>query len=266
MKPKTKGQTTLDVEAIPLKQILQPSLPSRGRMNTDKLMELKDSMRTVGLLNPITVMEEKGRFRILAGCRRFAAAQALGWKTIRATVFCQAATERELIQLHENLIREEVPPTDEARWLKGVMHAKHWTARQLAEKIRRAESWVSDRLALLSLPTSLTDKVDAGEVSYSAARELGRVKDPGKRAALIGYAVAGGVDSKTAARWREEADAGDADLATPAPETDGQGRTVPAKMLCRCEVCSGTHDITETKVLKLCETCFKTLTEEARSK
>jgi ParB/RepB/Spo0J family partition protein len=256
MKVKAKGVTTLDVSAIPMKQILQPAQPTRARLNPDAAAELKESMRVVGLLNPITVVEEKGRYRIMAGCRRYAAAADLGWKTIRATVFTQSSTERELIQLHENLIREEVAPTDEARWLRQVMTSKRWTARQLAEKIRRAESWVSDRLALLSLPTALTDKVDTGEIAYSAARELGRVKDAQKRAALIQYAVAGGVDTKTAARWRADADAGLSEEAPGAPSLDADGRTVPVKMMCRCEICNNPHDITETRMLKLCTGCY----------
>ena len=259
MKKTTKGALTLDVTAIPLKQILQPVQPTRARQNADAEAELQDSMRTVGLLNPITVIEEKGRYRIMAGCRRYAAAASLGWKTIRATVFTQASTERELIQLHENLIREEVAPTDEARWLRQVMFSKRWTARQLSLKIRRAESWVSDRLALLSLPTALTDKVDAGEVAYSAARELGRVKDSKKREALIAYAVAGGVDTKTAAQWRQDADTGDTNLDPSPPALDDAGRTIPAKMLCRCEICAAPHDIAETRMLKLCASCHDTI-------
>jgi ParB family chromosome partitioning protein len=213
-------------------------------------------MKMIGLLNPITVVQTKDGYEILAGCRRFAAALNLHWKTIRATVFPPIDTPKELCQIHENLIREQVSPTDEARWIKATMLEHHWNARQISSKIGRVESWVSDRLALLSLPNELTDKLDAGEIPFSAARELGRVKDPAKRAALIAYAVKGGVDTPTAESWRRDADSGNCIIDPAAQPLPPGERPSPARMLCRCEVCDGPHDITVSKVLKVCAKCY----------
>jgi ParB/RepB/Spo0J family partition protein len=248
--------TKLTTIAIDLKDIKFPEYQPRSFAKDETLKELCESMEAVGLINPITVIQHGKTYKLIAGHRRFSAARELGWKTIRATVFSPKATTMELVQLHENLIREQVRPTDEAKWLQTLMKTRHWTGRQLAEKLKRTESWVSDRLALLQLPASLTAKLDAGEIPFSAARELGRIKDPQKREALIQYAVTGGVDTATAAQWRADADAG---LATPAggpPATGANGRPVPVKMLCTCEVCGTPHDITASRSIKTCQDCY----------
>jgi len=256
-----KGVPVVDISRLPMEKILPPKTPSRSAVGPVTLDSLTESIRIVGMLNPIAVVQEGGHYRILAGARRYAAAKSLGWQTIAVRIFTDTGTNMELIQLHENLEREAVRPTDEARWLQRTMSRRKWNGRQLAAALGQSEAWVSERLALLSLPTDLTDRVDAGEIPFSAARELGRVKDPSKRAQLIHYAVASGVDTRTAARWREDADSGAADLAAGPTPMDASGQPVPLKMMRECEVCKQAHEITTTRVLHLCPGCYTSLTE-----
>jgi len=262
IKDKVKHITEIQrpIENIKVSSILPPRTPTRSSRSDISMQELVSSIGTVGLLNPITVMKEGTAYRVMAGHRRLDAIKQLGCQTIKCTVYKSPGTPSEFIQLHENLIREQVRPTDEARFLRHIMTLNKWTAARTAEAIGRTESWVSDRLSLLNLPANLTDKVDNGEIPYSAARELGRVKDPAKRNALIEYAVRGGVDTNTAATWRKDADNCTSQIdGTPIPQ-DPDSPPVPVKMMCSCEVCAQPHDITESRQLKLCANCYKEMT------
>jgi len=223
------------------------------------MVELQESMSNVGLLNPITVLSKPPGFEILAGARRFAAAKNLKWKTIPAMVFQDPKTPVELITLHENLIREKVKVCDEARWLNAIMKSRKWNGKQLAAAIGRSEAWVSERCSLLGLPMDVVTKLDAGEIPFSAVRELMRINDPVKRATLFSYAVTGGVDTSTAKRWREDAERSNVWLEPAKPAGDKNGGPTPAKILASCEICHDPYDIGITRVLRLCIPCYEAI-------
>lgn len=122
----------------------------RTTFEESKILELSESLKSVGLINPITIKpDEKGRFKIVAGERRWKAAVILGWKTISCIVRNVSEEEALEIQIIENSQREDVSPMDEARAFKSLIKKENldW----LASKIHKTKKYIMDRLKLNDL-------------------------------------------------------------------------------------------------------------------
>ena len=101
---------------IPIELVDDPERPSRESFDEQKLEELIASIRDAGLIQPISVVENGGRFRVLAGHRRLIACRALGYVKVSARVYPAGTSLAAVVQVHENAIREDLNPAEEANW------------------------------------------------------------------------------------------------------------------------------------------------------
>jgi len=157
---------------IALEKIVpNPSQP-RKRFNKDKIEELARSIKQVGLIQPILVRPKDGKFEIVHGERRFRAHKLLGLKTIRAEV--RELTDREvlLIQLIENVQREDLNPIEEAETYLRMVKELGLTHEEIAEKIGKSRTYVTNKLRLLSLSPSVQEKIIDGTLSQGHAEAL----------------------------------------------------------------------------------------------
>src|SRR6476619_2159321 len=139
------------ITPIPIDRIA-PS-PRNPRQSLDHLDELTDSIRAYGLLQPIVVREhDDGRFEVVAGHRRFAAVQSLGWSTVPAIVRQADQGEAYLLALIENLQRDNLSPREEAEALEILVRENRLSTRQVAEAVKRSASYVSRRLRVFEDP------------------------------------------------------------------------------------------------------------------
>ena len=156
-------------------QPAQEGLHARGRFRI-----LSDSIRSRGLLQPIRVRwdEEREKYVIVAGERRWRAAIMAGKATITCVIVEGEMTESEILhdQLVENCLRADLQPIEQAEAFKALMDAKNWTAARLAEELHIRDSTVFKALALLELP---------GEVRETGRRRRDQAGD-GLRAVATG--------------------------------------------------------------------------------
>lgn len=217
----------------------------------ESLDELVASIKEVGLLNPITVKKIEAGYEVVAGNRRFAALRRLKWKEIPAIVFPKDGLDAEVAKLHENSVREAVNVVDEANFLLDLASAYKLNGKQLATKIGRTESYVSDRLRLLKAPPELSDAVAKGELSFSAARELTKIRDENVQREYIAHAIRSGVNDSTAAQWRKDANnAQDAGQAAPAEPVAGVSDSVP-EIRVQCALTGKSYRIDRTMVVRV---------------
>jgi ParB family chromosome partitioning protein len=157
----------LPVEAIER----NPNQP-RKRFEEEKLAELAASIRTHGVVEPILVRKEGGRYRILAGERRWRAAQRAGLKEVPAVV--REASEREAFELAlvENLQRADLNAIEEAEAYEVLMEDHGLTQERLAERVGKERSTVANALRLLRLPEDVRDLVRGGALDMGHARAL----------------------------------------------------------------------------------------------
>lgn len=168
-----------------------PNQPRR-RFDQAALKELADSIRQVGILQPILVSERGGRYHIIAGERRWRAARMAELEQIPAIVRDMDTVSRMEAALVENLQRENLNPIEEAVAVRALMEECGLTQEAAAERLGRSRPALANLLRLLSLPEKVRDMVRDGELSAGHARVLAGLDDDRRCEALAQRAVAEG--------------------------------------------------------------------------
>jgi ParB family transcriptional regulator, chromosome partitioning protein len=166
----------------------------RRTFDEDALDELADSIREVGLLQPVVVRAVgRGRYELVMGERRWRAAQRAGLTEIGAIV--KQTQDDDLLRdaLIENLHRQQLDPLEEAAAYQQLLDDFGATHEELARKIGRSRPHISNTLRLLNLPPAVQKRLAAGVLSAGHARALLSLEDPGAQDRLATRIVAEGL-------------------------------------------------------------------------
>ena len=137
-----------ELRHIPIDQIDIPRRPAPARRFLGDISALAESMQDYGLQQPISVRANGDRYTLTSGLRRLAAAQMLKWSTIAAFVRTVDADHAYLLDLIENLQREDLSPEEEADALRELIRTRGWTLQQVADAVKRSVAYVSKRVRL----------------------------------------------------------------------------------------------------------------------
>ena len=188
----------------------------RGRMGAEGLAELAASIREHGVLEPILVRKRpSGGFEIIAGERRWRAAQQAGLKDVPIFVHDlgdKAAFEAALV---ENLQREDLNPMETARAFQRLVDDYGYTQEIIATKVGKERSTVANALRLLKLPKDITDLVEAGDLSEGHGRALLSAPNVSSMKKLARTAVSKGWSVREAERQSRRLARADGAGATP---------------------------------------------------
>lgn len=163
---------------LPLGQIKPNPYQPRRAFDEGALGELADSLKAVGLLQPVVVRASgETSYELIAGERRLRAAERLGWSEIGAVV--RDVDDRTLLTLAlvENLQRDALSPIDEALGYRRLMEEFHSSQGQVAELVGRSRPAIANAIRLLKLPTVVQDLLHRGDLSTGHARALLPVED-----------------------------------------------------------------------------------------
>ena len=165
--------------------------PSQPRREFDEvsLQALADSIKEAGLLQPLLVVEAGGRFRIVAGERRFRAARMAGLDEVPCIVRDLSPREQMEAALIENLQREDLNPIEEAAAVRQLMDQCGYTQEQAAKRLGKSRPAVANSLRLLTLPEIVQREVIAGHLSAGHARVLAGIDDEKRQIALAEWTV-----------------------------------------------------------------------------
>jgi ParB family chromosome partitioning protein len=188
----------------------------RSRMGAEGLAELAASIREHGVLEPILVRKRpSGGFEIIAGERRWRAAQQAGLKDVPIFVHDlgdKAAFEAALV---ENLQREDLNPMETARAFQRLVDDYGYTQEIIATKVGKERSTVANALRLLKLPKDITDLVEAGDLSEGHGRALLSAPNVSSMKKLARTAVSKGWSVREAERQSRRLARADGAGATP---------------------------------------------------
>ena len=174
-----KPQDTSDVLRIPV-DMIEPN-PYQPRMSFDNeaLRELADSIRTFGLIQPITVRRKgDGKYQIISGERRFRACTKAGMDMIPA--YIRDANDQGMLEMAivENIQRENLDPIEVAMSYQRLMEECRLTQEQMADRVGKKRASVANQLRLLKLPAKVQHDLKVGLVSVGHAKVLLGVDDP----------------------------------------------------------------------------------------
>ena len=171
-------QDTSDVLRIPV-DLMEPN-PFQPRMNFDAeaLQELAESIRTFGLIQPVTVRKRGGKYQIISGERRYRACIIAGMDMIPA--YIRDANDQGMLEMAivENIQRENLDPIEVAMSYRRLMEECRLTQEQMADRVGKKRASVANQLRLLKLPAKVQHDLKVGLVSVGHAKVLLGVEDP----------------------------------------------------------------------------------------
>ena len=187
--------------------------------------ELADSIRRNGLIQPIIVERlEEGRYRIVAGERRWRAAQVAALKEIPVIVRSFSAEKRLEIALIENVQREDLNPVEEAEAYRGIMELTGCTQEEVADNVGKSRPAIANALRLLKLGPSPLAALRDGSITPGHARALLAVADPAERELLFARVIAEELSVRQAEAAALEFGAGKRPRPTAPGASGGDGR------------------------------------------
>jgi ParB family chromosome partitioning protein len=161
-----------ELRLLPIEKLKPGRYQPRGAMDAGRLQELADSIRAQGLIQPIVVRAQGAHYEIIAGERRWRAAQQAGLSDVPCVV--RVADDRATVAmaLIENIQREDLSPLEEASALNRLIEEFDLTHQQAAEAVGRSRAAVSNLLRLLELPEEIRRLLESGGLEMGHARAL----------------------------------------------------------------------------------------------
>ncbi|MFH1422211.1 MAG: ParB/RepB/Spo0J family partition protein [Planctomycetota bacterium] len=161
-----------DAAEISINALFPGKVQPREKMEEEKLSELSDSIKEVGLLQPVVARNVGGKLEIVVGERRWRAAKLAGLTTV--PVLVKEIDDSKALQLAiiENLQREDLNPIEKARAFKELMKAMQLTQEETAKKLGIHRTVLTNTVRLLELPHAVKDLIAAGKISHGHAKVL----------------------------------------------------------------------------------------------
>ncbi|MBQ9265099.1 MAG: ParB/RepB/Spo0J family partition protein [Clostridia bacterium] len=193
--------------------------PDQPRREFDEgaLQALAESMKEAGVLQPLLVVEKNGRYRIVAGERRFRAARMAGLAQVPCIVRDFTEEEQMEAALIENIQREDLNPMEEAAAIRQLMDACQYTQEQTAKRLGKSRPAVANLLRLLSLPQQVQEYVKEGKLSAGHARVLAGLENTQQQIALAEQAIREGLSVRAVEKLAAKPFVPTPDRPTPRP-------------------------------------------------
>ena len=201
----------------------------RTDIGDDGLAELADSIAKVGLLQPIIVRPLGDRYQIIAGERRWRAARQAGLERVPVRVLSKTETESLEIALIENLQRQDLNAIEEARGFRRLLTDYRMTQAELADKVSKSRSAITNSLRLLDLPDEVQNLVYEGRLTAGHARAVLSIPDEPLRVKLAQKIVDDGLSVRDTENLARLYAAGQGER-TPRPATPKSFKTVARKL------------------------------------
>lgn len=208
------------VRQLPIESLVPNRDQPRKHFEQALLRELADSIKIHGIVQPIIVTshdDPPGSYMIVAGERRWRAAQIAGLHDVPVVVRDTPESDRLEIAVLENLQRLDLSPIEEAQAYRQLMDVRSYTQEMLAERLGKDRSTVANAMRLLKLPAKVQALVQEGRLSMGHARALLALEDPADMIDLALLAIQKGYSVRAMER------AVKAKLAPPAPPSEAPG-------------------------------------------
>ena len=157
---------------IPIEEIVPNPYQPRKVFSEKSLEELKNSIESYGVLQPITVRKKNEKFELVAGERRLRAAKLANLKTIPAIVHEVSDETSAVLALLENLQREDLNFIEESLGYENLIKEHNFTQQQLAEKLGKNQSTIANKLRILKLPDTVKQYLIENGLTERHARAL----------------------------------------------------------------------------------------------
>lgn len=250
----------MNILTIALSAIQPPRLQPRLQIDQVGIQELAASIERHGLLSPLTVVEDDGSYRLLAGNRRLQALRLLAKTHAECNVITPDPMLEDEITIAENLIRLDLSPVEEAYAFAIHLDRTGQSHEALADQLGKERTYVTRRLLLLDLDNTTLGALEEGLVNLSQALLLRRIEDPTIRERFIEHAVTYGANVRVMTIWitnyeKEQARAAAAGEQPP----QVNDITPPREVLMACDRCGEPTSYDTIRPMYCCTPCIRAI-------
>ena len=204
----TEEERRSDLQALPIDRVHRGRYQPRRHFDTDGLQELADSISAQGMVQPVVVRPVEAGYELIAGERRWRAAQMAGLHEIPAVVRDLDDQAAAAVGLIENIQREDLNPLEQARAIDRLIEDFGLTHQQVAQAVGRSRAAVSNLLRLQELDETVKEMVETGQLEMGHARALLGLKGEQQRALARQVARRGLTVRQTEALVRQQSEVG----------------------------------------------------------
>jgi len=242
---------------IPLELIDDPNCPARLNPEDPEIIELAESIRSLGLINPLRVKAVGDRFEVIAGHRRLLACRMINFSPVACTIQEKGDGPAYETMLAENVARLDLTPIEEAAMVEELRENKNYGRKTIAKLLGKSEAWVQQRIDLLKLPQDLQQAVHERGLACSTATRLAEVDDEDLRKKWVKDILHHGISARTVVLWVNSYKISkEMDEVVQDPRELMDGETEPYVPKGTCWVCSGRFRYEKLKNIMLCHGCY----------
>ena len=161
-----------EVHELPIGDVIPNEDQPRKNFDEQSLATLAESIKNLGIFQPIVVRKQKDKYQIVAGERRYRAALMVGLETVPVVVKNYNTEEMTEVALVENLQREGLDPIEEALAYQGLMNTYKQTQEMISARLGRSRSYIANMMRLLKLAASVQKDLIKGDLTVGQARPL----------------------------------------------------------------------------------------------
>ena len=229
-----------------------------ARLTTDQEAddELRDSIKELGILEPLLVKDTVNGYEVIAGNRRMTQGIRAGLAAAPCIVEKVSGAESDKIKLHENTKRLDLSPVDQAYTFAYLIKEYKLTELQVSLMVHKSTAYVSQHLALLQCDDGFIDSVATGQICFSTARELMQCKDLDERKKLQSFVENNGATGDVVRGWVQESNR-ETESFTPPDEKEYpiQRETESQVPMYPCGACNTPVSLVKIKTVRLCPDC-----------
>ena len=216
-------QAELSQNEVAIDSVTPNKNQPREAFDEDALAELAESIRQVGILQPLVVRPvSEGKYELIAGERRLRAAKLAGLERVPVVIRAAGHQDSLEIALIENVQREDISPLEQARAYRRLIDEFGLTQEEVADKVGKSRAAVANTVRLLKLPQPILDGLQSGKIAEGHARALLGVPSEVLQLALYDKIVRSGMTV------REVEKVAQAQSDTPPTKRRKSGRSAPA--------------------------------------
>lgn len=176
---RSRTKSLNSARSIPIREIIPDPNQPRKTFNQQKLEELAATIKSKGVIEPVTVRfkDDQGKYMIVTGERRYKAAQIAGLTEIPCITKDLTDQEALILQIIENVQREELSPVEEAKSYR-ILLENNWTQTAIADLVGKSQPYISQILKILTLPEAVLQEAEQTGTSKEHLLQLAKSESP----------------------------------------------------------------------------------------
>jgi len=248
------------IKYINLADLNLPEFQAHQDIPREQIQELAESIKLIGIIEPLIVRDSNQGIEIVAGCLRYHAAILAGLKAAPCINMSLDPKSAEILKLHENVKRIPLDHIDQGQTFLMMMKTFDMTEKAVSESVGKSIAYISQHVSLVLMGNELTVAVKNKSITFSQARELMRVKDHAERKRFLSYCMNDGATVQVLQRWVQDyLRTGSISPSEEFPSREYSYGSESPKSSYFCEACDKPIETSEIMQVIYCPTCHQAI-------